>query len=159
MTNHYLESPNYRTISKERCSNHTINHLHSDQGSGLAVAAGRSRVADFLFCHCKAHTFWSLTNALTEMLAISGSMDMAVDIVTEVVDMGVTEEVVTDMVEADTVEGDTVVEEVDMVDGVDTDTVAATGKVAMAEVATVMEVEEDTAMEAGITKERKNKNP
>lgn len=90
---------------------------------------------------------------------------MAVDIVTEVVDMGVTEEVVTDMMGADTVEGDTVVEEVDMVDGVDTDTVAATdkvaatGKVAMAEVATVMEVEEDTAMEAGITKERKNKNP
>ena len=82
---------------------------------------------------------------------------MAVDIVTEVVDMGVTEEVVTDMAEVATVEGATVVEEVDTVDGVDTDTVADMDKVAMAEVATVMEVEEDTAKEAGITKERKSK--
>ena len=91
MTSHNLESLNYRTISKESCSNHTINHLHSDQGSGLAVVADRRLVADLFFCHCKAHTFWSLANALTEMLAISGSTDMAVDIVTEVVDMGVTE--------------------------------------------------------------------
>ena len=87
-------------------------------------------------------------------------MDMAVtdavDMVTEALDMG-EEDVVTDMVEVDMVERDTVVEKVDMVDVVgDMDTVDM-GKVVTAEVA--MEVGEDTDMEEGITKERKNKKP